>query len=390
MGLHTAFAALSEIVDQYESRGQSVRHADATLTDDGSDALDATLELLVSLCPLSSSDSQHGQTPEAASLTDDGDLHVTFSSPIPDLPTPTGATVMTSTERVEVTDSGLVLTLELTIDAAEEAMPSNRTAASETEANATVESDETAGAEHNDRREPTVTASEHSAEADPDSAADGAQPSVQTTDDAGERADCGETTATGSSTLADDLASVRDESVPPYEDTEYLQLLYDECDTFTEMCQWIQMDVSSETVRRYMIEAGIHVPDSYDTAAKADDTSTATDESTPPAPAESGPPQPATATEEPIERTPDEQLVTDGIGLPDHVQISDVAEAVVESVTVYEVQRHLNLDRNRTRDLLEELNLLDLVLRRIADNPEHAVSYDQVASRIRQCAPSGA
>ncbi|MEF8829469.1 MAG: hypothetical protein V5A49_10555, partial [Haloarcula sp.] len=67
-----------------------------------------------------------------------------------------------------------------------------------------------------------------------------------------------------------------------------------------------------------------------------------------------------------------------------------VADAVVDSDTVYEVQRSLNLDRGQTRDLLEELNLLDLVLCRLADEPDHAVSYGTVAGRIRQCTPHSA
>jgi hypothetical protein len=171
------------------------------------------------------------------------------------------------------------------------------------------------------------------------------------------------------------------------------------------------MDVSSETVRRYMIEADIHVPNSYNTSTgdeeAATDAAEADDESTPseaddlsqsgagettghvsaadPVSTES-----AGLADEPAGELPDEQLVTDGIGLPADVKLRDVADAVVDSDTVYEVQRCLSLDRGQTRDLLEDLNLLDLVLCRLADEPDHTVSYETVASRIRQCTPHGA
>lgn len=57
-----------------------------------------------------------------------------------------------------------------------------------------------------------------------------------------------------------DPETVRDESVPPFEDTDYLRCLYDSCETFAEMSEKIDMSVSDETVRRYMIDANIHSP----------------------------------------------------------------------------------------------------------------------------------
>jgi hypothetical protein len=63
----------------------------------------------------------------------------------------------------------------------------------------------------------------------------------------------------GPSDLTDPEA-VRDESVPPFEDSGYLRCLYNSCETFAEMSEKIDMEVSSETVRRYMIDANIHSP----------------------------------------------------------------------------------------------------------------------------------
>ncbi|RLM87925.1 hypothetical protein D3D02_13370 [Halobellus sp. Atlit-38R] len=57
-----------------------------------------------------------------------------------------------------------------------------------------------------------------------------------------------------------ELAAVRDCAIPPYKDTDYLQHLYDSCESFREMSERIDVDVSSSTVRRYMIDVGIHSP----------------------------------------------------------------------------------------------------------------------------------
>jgi hypothetical protein len=181
---------------------------------------------------------------------------------------------------------------------------------------------------------------------------------------------------------ADETASespaVRDESLPPYEDTAYLEWLYESCDTFAEMSRQIEMDVSAETVRRYTIEAGVHDPTSYETSAHEEPGATAdVDTETDVAP----------EADDPIEGIPDEQLLTDGLGLPAHLTIEDVADAVVNSMTVYEVHRQLGLEQERTRKLLKRLHLIDLVLHQMNGEPERDTTYEEVAARIRQCAP---
>ena len=62
------------------------------------------------------------------------------------------------------------------------------------------------------------------------------------------------------SDIGAELAAVRDDAIPPYKDTDYLQHLYDSCESFREMSERIDVDVSSSTVRRYMIDVGIHSP----------------------------------------------------------------------------------------------------------------------------------
>jgi hypothetical protein len=174
-------------------------------------------------------------------------------------------------------------------------------------------------------------------------------------------------------TGAGGLAAVRDESVPAYDDTPYLRRLYETSETFAEMSRRIDMDVSAETVRRYMTEAGVHSPTSYETAGGARAASGADDDDG------SG-----TAS------LPDEQLVADGIGLPEELTLHDVVDAVVDARTVHEVQREVGLEYDRTRQLLTQLNVLDLVVGRVSGDPDQRVTVDVVADRIRQCAPDSA
>ncbi|GGI94339.1 hypothetical protein GCM10008995_00660 [Halobellus salinus] len=204
------------------------------------------------------------------------------------------------------------------------------------------------------------------------------------------------------------LAAVRDESVPAYDDTPYLRRLYETSETFAEMSRRIDMDVSAETVRRYMTEAGVHSPTSYETAdgtrAASDEergdggtgAETATDTaSVDSAGATDGTAEPAGQGRRTDDGTgatslPDEQLVADGIGLPDALTLHDVVDAVVDARTVHEVQREVGLEYDRTRQLLTQLNVLDLVVGRVSGDPDQPATVNVVADRIRQCAPDSA
>lgn len=355
MGLQTSFDVLSQVVEQYESRGRTVRHVEATADESDGGTLQVSMDVPVSLCAASGEGVHPDLTPETATLTDSGGLQVEFStSALASLPPTAARFISASEEAVSVEDDGIVLSVELTID------PS----AGEASSDADEEGTDT---------EPTVT--------DP-AGPESAERTEQSVDSDARSID--------EETVSDEqseLAAVRDEDVPPYEDTEYLRCLYDTCENFTEMSDRIEMDISSETVRRYMIEADVHDPTSYDTTASSDSEREDTATTTPAEPTSAESPTPS---DDPMETIPDEQLVTDGLGLPENVQLDDIADAVVDSMTVYEVQRHLDLERQQTQALLEELNLLDLVMRQLSDNPERTVSYEQVATRIRECAPSPA
>lgn len=315
MDLGTSFDVLSELIEEYESRGNSVERVETTTAAGDPGRLHATVDLRIPLCPAAG---ELSLTPEAATVTEDG-LSVEFDALVP-TPEAADATVSADTQDARVANEDLLVTISLDVASAGDAEPTSR---------------------QDDESDPTGRV-----DASAQEQASGAR-----------------------SDRAAHLAAVRNDDLPPYEDTDYLQLLYDTCETFTEMSREIEMDVSSETVRRYMIEADIHTPASYDTGRDADDTTVST----------------GSVTENPID-IPDEQLVTDGAGLPADLQVSDIVEAVVDAMTVYEVQRDLGLDGPRTRELLSQLNLLDLVVHRVADAPEQDRSYEEVAARIRQSA----
>lgn len=381
MGLQTAFDSLSEVVEQVERHGRSIRDVEATTDPDCGGGLDVRMTVPVSLCGASDETQDPSLTPERASLTQSGRLTVTVSVSdlLPSLDeTETIADV--EEQAVEVNDGELLLEVGFQVDPADSTDGSTTTTeeATPTEVDSDIAPDDSA-TEEEDENDDTLAARLLAARPDevpPDDMKPG-----ESTEDADDRE---------SETLTARLETVRTDSVPAYEDTDYLQTLYESCETFTEMSDHIEMDVAAETVRRYMIEADIHDPTTYDTA-----TQESTEESEPSAGPDTpvavagdsdtalesaGPDQSRTTHEEIV----DEQFVTDGIGLPEGVTVEDIVTAVVDATAVYEVQRSLGLSQSRTRSLLRQLNILDLVLHRISDR-ERELSEGDVLQRIRQC-----
>jgi len=161
--------------------------------------------------------------------------------------------------------------------------------------------------------------------------------------------------------LVADLDAVRDPSVPAYEDTDYLETLYDSCGTFAEMNRYLEMDVSTETVRRYMIDAGVHAASSYGSAEPEDRVA---------------------ADREADGRSDLRQLELER--LPEGVTADDLVDAVESSVSLHQVQRRLDLDRRTTRRLLEEFDLLEFVLHRIGADPRAESSAEDIVQRIER------
>ena len=380
---HSPFETLARVIEHLDDDSRSVRRTEAAGSG-GDGSLRATVTVVVG-------------TPadlEPAGVAVDDGLSVTLRAPaFPDpaeaLPAGCPRVSIDPTD-VRLDGESLVVTLTVTIgddggrsregDATED--DSTSSATSEADPDDTATDRERTGSD-----DPTIAGDER----DREEPGDGRDRDDERTDTAATR-----------------LAAVRDESVPAYDDTPYLRRLYDTSETFADMSRRIDMDVSAETVRRYMTEAGIHSPTSYETAGRSraasgeesgdDDTGaeTATDaEPVDDAGAAGGPAESASrrGSADDATRTaslPDEQLVADGIGLPEELTLHDVVDAVVDARTVHEVQREVGLEYDRTRQLLTQLNVLDLVVGRVSDDSDRRVTVDVVADRIRQCAPDSA
>lgn len=139
------------------------------------------------------------------------------------------------------------------------------------------------------------------------------------------------------------------------------------------MTENIEMDVASETVRRYMTEAGIHKPSSYNTTDETDgddeeatdvastdshDGSDKTDARTVAedvndddgtAGGSTAQEAPDVEPEDPIKSVSNKPLVADGIGLPDDIEIEELVDAMESSMTLHQMQRQLGLSREWTR-----------------------------------------
>lgn len=175
----------------------------------------------------------------------------------------------------------------------------------------------------------------------------------------------------------------RDRSVPPFRDPELLAAVYDAHETFAEMATALDMDVTAETVRRYMIDAGVHQPASYDTGGtdSDDDVSdageSATDSDRGGSTEEGDPPDSTDIDESPV-------VLADGIGLPNDITVETLVETVKRSNTVHEVERAVGVDHDDALELLRELNLLDLVVGRLATEAERDISRAEVVERLRE------
>jgi len=184
-------------------------------------------------------------------------------------------------------------------------------------------------------------------------------------------------------------ARQRDRDVPPFRDPELLAEVYESCDTFAEMTDAIGMDVTAETVRRYMIDYDIHQPNTYDTndtddrggdAADAESDDGDGDDPEVPTTTEEERPAPAADAEE--DGSP--VVLADGIGLPDEVTVETLIETVKASNTLYEVERDIGVEREDALDMLRELNLIDLVVGRLATQSRRDISREDVVERLRE------
>jgi hypothetical protein len=397
MGASASFKELSQVIGQYESDGGRIQHVEAEMPDrDSETGLTVTLDVPISLCP--GEESGVAASPQAATMTDDGGIRVEFSrSMLPGLDeyVPEDASIVRDDAHV-TNDGTIVATFTLTFKS------ENR------------ESDAATGhsVDSRSRSAPLSTASggdgTKSSEVSTTTGAHGE--AIDDADSISELEDtqgANEESTSDQTEIEEELDDARTEDLPPYEDDEYLQCLYDSFDTFAQMAEHIEMDVSSETVRRYMTEAGIHEPTSYETTgeAEADDCTADDGETAENAGGTVDEPHEQMTVEQcadaqsssesesewdsapkeeddPIKGVSNTQLAADGIGLPDGLTIEELADAVESSMTLYDVQRQLDLGRERTQELLKQLNLVDLVVQRISHNPDERVTRKEIARRI--------
>lgn len=151
------------------------------------------------------------------------------------------------------------------------------------------------------------------------------------------------------------------------------------------MTDALGVDVTPETVRRYAIEHGLHVPASNTDDARverpADDASL--DQSDDNRRGETKRDEDAdTADSDHVDSGNVEyEAASDGIGLPDGVTVAAIKEAVIEADTLYEAHQMLGTDRETAKQVLDRLDLLDSVFGRISDE-ERSIFPDEVEQRI--------
>ncbi|WP_424004967.1 hypothetical protein ACOZ4I_18835 (plasmid) [Haloarcula salina] len=204
-------------------------------------------------------------------------------------------------------------------------------------------------------------------------------------------------------------------SIPAYKDPEALAAVYEEYNTFPEMTEALDVDVTSETVRRYMVEYDIHDPtdntphpDNFDFSSpesESDDgdesAAVDADETDEPvadageAPSESDESEQSESAERSeLGRRPvaelltesdgqgqDDNLVADGIGISEDLTVADLATAVNQSDSVHEVTQQLGMSRGNARRLLRELDLVTFVTHPLGAS-QIAVSETEIKRRI--------
>lgn len=190
------------------------------------------------------------------------------------------------------------------------------------------------------------------------------------TDDHSAASEYGETAQIPDPAVERDEKSSEDEpeggdgGVPPFRDPELLQEIYDTHDTFAEMAKALDMDVTGETVRRYMIDYDIHKPNSYRTESSSESAGS-------------------------NDRT-ETILRADGLGLPDTVSVEALIETVNQSNTIYEVKEDLDLERAEAHELLKRLNLVDLVMGRLANDKNREIGREDVIERLKEASQARA
>lgn len=434
MSLSGTLRALSRLFEHWESERWDV----VTVTEGGDallseDEMRIEVELQAPLCAAVDVSEERS----AVEMASDGTVRIDLAARTGLLPNGPSAKAF----NVDVTDVRLTRSTDLAVSLSVE------TSTSELHHESSVPNDEPVGdnplqsragrSDCQDRRDKRSAAERSPPTNVPRPAQSASVPAVEATestgcmdiDDSADSADSEQTNESGKPNRSEEPheSSIErvDTTVPPFEDIEYLEAVYRTYDTFAEMADVIDMDVTAETVRRYMIDAEVHEPARYSTTSSdRDDASddhtidttvggtanvingepsdetqntTATDsfdevdsKTSEIEPADSDPsgvgagPASPTEPEAATEDTEERVLIADGIGLPNDVSVEEFIDIVARSKTLYDVQRQLDVERGEAHELLDKHNLLDLVMGQLTMESHRNVTRDEIIGRLQE------
>lgn len=205
------------------------------------------------------------------------------------------------------------------------------------------------------------------------------------------------------------------DDAPPHRDPERLRAAYDEHDTFAEMRDALDTDVTAQTVRRNAMKLGIHDPDDGSTesnvaaTAAADPNAVQTEtgsvgggsaepvdkpesegesvNSEPTDPKKDGTESSDTPRADRESDSADQDELLTGVPVPDSLDDAEVAlpelvDAVRKSRTLYEFQQALDVERSQATDVLETFDLTDVVTGRAEVAASRTPSQEEVEQRI--------
>jgi hypothetical protein len=166
---------------------------------------------------------------------------------------------------------------------------------------------------------------------------------------------------------------------PAYRDPQRLRDAYEATDDFAAMRERLGADVSTETIRRYAVEYGIHGPGAGAPNEPPTIDRSALDPAIEPVSADAAA-APPVAADRPA-RTNSSELDE---ALPADLTIEDVKSTVERADTLRQVASSLDLDRERARALLSDLNLLDLVHGRVATKRRRDELKSEIDRRLEK------
>lgn len=200
----------------------------------------------------------------------------------------------------------------------------------------------------------------------------------------------------------------------PYKDPSVLREVYDESKSFAEMAEEIQADVSMSTVRRHMINHGIHEPITYNTTSeaetvggqgttaggreRAEDAEESVDSTTATSSDASAEATDVTAHDRsegsldeacrtaPGETEPERNFhaLLEEVGIERRFTSDDLNRVLRNSSTLHQTSQRLDIDKEQAKRLLMRMDLLDTVYGRLVNKEKEEVPSSEIDRRIRK------